>query len=273
MRSIFEDVTSFKVHTRTRRLLSAIVGLSLVLTVFDNGPKVDQAGAHTFEYGFWNCWQQSTLNAGDIRVGHTNLPVDGWGDGVKNSFVDRAIDATNRVGTALAARNPSGNGMTWIGTNTGRHIVFSVEQLGVGVLGEARVGAGCTSVHGSKVPMPVTVGIALATRSDWFAQDDSRRLYWEACPGSSYSSGYTCSKTVDVGSTMIHELGHAIGLAHPRQVVNDGHGSGTLLAADCFVTLDQATMCQAGDLPGGGKYRSHRRTLHAWDLSSIGFHY
>jgi hypothetical protein len=187
--------------------------------------------------------------------------------------VDQAIDATARMDAALAARNPSGNGMRWVGTNTGRHIIFSSESLESGILGEARVGASCTVVHGSKKAMPVTVTIAIGVRSDWFTQDDTRRAYWEGCPGSTYAGSYTCLKKTDVGSTMLHELGHTIGLSHPRQVTNDGHGADAMAAGECYLTLDQATMCQASDVGSGGIYRTHRRTLHSYDFTSISYHY
>lgn len=257
---------------RRKRCSTFGVILILIASALTANP-ASPAAAHDVDFGYWNCWQQPTLASGNLRVGHTNLPADGWGDGVKNSFVDRAIDATARMGTALAARNSSGNGMTWVGTSTGRHIIFSSEALAGGVLGEARVGASCTVVHGAKKDMPLTITIAIDIRSDWFSQDDTRRAYWEGCPGSSYSGGYTCSKTMDVGSTMVHELGHAIRLAHPSQVANDGHGSSAMAAGDCHSTLDQATMCQAGNLGTGGVYRTHRRTLHSYDFTSISYHY
>ncbi|QKJ18957.1 hypothetical protein [Microbacterium hominis] len=72
---------------------------------------------------------------------------------------------------------------------------------------------------------------------------------------------------------MLHELGHAIGLSHPRQVTEEGHGADAMAAGDCYLTLDQATMCQARVLGSGGIYRTHRQILHSYDFTSISYQY
>lgn len=133
--------------------------------------------------------------------------------------------------------------------------------------------AGCDlSVHGTKVNFSNVITVDLAIRSDWFTQDNSRRALWEGCPSRGYTPTYTCSKVQDAGSVMLHEFGHAIGLAHPRQTDIHIYGvapNQVMSIAKCGVVLDQATMCQASDAPGGGQYRTHRRTLDTWDTSSI----
>lgn len=118
--------------------------------------------------------------------------------------------------------------------------------------------------------MPTLVSVQINTRPDWFSQDDSRRAYWESCTG---FSGYTCSKRQDVGSVMLHELGHTIGLAHPSHVASSGHGGNAMTLAKCAVVKDQATICQGHDAAGSGVHRTHRRTLDGWDITSIQYHY
>lgn len=124
-----------------------------------------------------------------------------------------------------------------------------------------------------KTAFPGTVYIDIAVRSDWFTQDNSRRAYWEGCPSRGYVPAYTCSKTMDAGSVMLHELGHSIGLAHPSQTdAHVGGGSTAFSIAKCGVVNDQATMCQAAN-SGSPQYRTHRRTLDTWDTTSLAFHY
>ena len=237
------------------------------------------AQAHPVSYGWWDCTQIQRLNNGPLRVGVVSLPADGWGDGVQNSFFGRVADATSRLNTVLAAANYTGNGLVWVGqtsaTNTA-NIAFRQEYLPSGTYGFAYVSDYCRNVHGSSVlQLPGTVYLATAVRSDWFTQDDTRRAYWEGCPGSSYAGSYTCSKTMDFGSTALHEIGHAVGIPHPRSVSEHtatwGAGSAWDLGA-CTNALDQATLCQSGDA-GAGTHRTHRRTLHSWDVQSINLLY
>jgi hypothetical protein len=237
------------------------------------------ADAHDVKYGYWACTQQSKLASGALTVGWDNLPGDGSGDGVVNSFRDRLADATSALSTALKSRNPWGSGLTYVGQVSSNprywpNIVFRYTSLEPGALGRTNVSpSGCdNSVHGSIVNLAESISVDLAVRSDWFTQDNSRRALWEACPSNGYVPAYTCSKEHDAGSVILHELGHGIGLAHPRQTDQHIYGyapNQVMALAKCGVVLDQATMCQAGDAAGGGRYRTHRRTLHSWDTSSI----
>lgn len=262
---------------RQRRLFVTWFAFLLGIVAIGAAPS---ASAHNIPYGWWDCTQVGHLAAGPIRVGSVNLPADGYGDGVTNSFTGRAADATGRLSSVLAAANSSGNGLKWVGTTSSSNtaaIAFRMDSLPTGVLGRAGVDGVCRNVHGTSVmQLSGSVYISIAIRSDWFTQDDTRRAYWEGCPGSSYSSGYTCSKTYDFGSVALHEMGHAIGIPHPREVSDHtgSFGSGSAWAlATCTSVLDQATMCQSGDAAGGGAYRTHRRTLHSWDIASIGYLY
>jgi len=232
------------------------------------------AQAHTLPYGYIACNWAWYLPQGDIKVGQKNLPANGSGDGVVNSFVDRAADATARIDAALVSNDGTGTGATWVGTQSGRNVIFeSADIPTAGTLGQTEMPAACAVIHGALQSMPATVTITIDTRSDWFTQDDSRRAYWEGCPNSAYSATYTCQKIQDVGSTMLHELGHAVGLHHPLEVVSSGHGSNAFSLAKCSVVNDQATMCSAGDASGSGAYRTHRRTLDGWDTTSLHYQY
>ncbi|WP_375142129.1 M66 family metalloprotease [Microbacterium sp.] len=62
---------------------------------------------------------------------------------------------------------------------------------------------------------------------------------WENCPGSTYSGSCTCTKKYDVASTMVHERGHAVGLAHSRQTHSTGHGAAASTNAMRLATLLQ----------------------------------
>lgn len=262
---------------RRRRLLVVLAAVGVLLGSLLAPTNEPPAAAHNSPWGWWACTQRAKLANGPLKIGHANLPVDGSGDGVSNSFRNRLADATSRLNSALLANTPYSYGAVYVGQvpyypGTAAHVVVRYESLEEGVLGRANVSPSCATVHGTRVDLANAISVQIAIRSDWFTQADSRRALWESCPASGYSPAYTCSKVFDFGSVMLHELGHAVGLAHPRQT--DQHVNGTapstvMALADCAVVLDQATMCQAQDSAGSNQYRSHRRTFHSWDLQSI----
>lgn len=123
--------------------------------------------------------------------------------------------------------------------------------------------------------------LSVERRSDWFTQGAAYRKTWEKCDDPSWKFGgsqqrfsfleryaYTCSKTLDFQSLVIHELGHILGLAHP-----DEFGSSALAAANCYPyetwkDLDEATLCG-----GMHRHKTHGRTLHSWDIATVREHY
>lgn len=143
----------------------------------------------------------------------------------------------------------------------------------------ASVSASCP-VHGTATQQLAMVIVDFRARNDWFTQDNSRRGYWESCPG---GTTYTCSKLFDFGSSATHELGHSLGLVHPQNV--DTHNGASefngpqALNAHCNSTTtydgsDDSSICP-GDGDGSSsesKYQSSRRTLSAYDKLALADH-
>jgi hypothetical protein len=102
--------------------------------------------------------------------------------------------------------------------------------------------------------------VRIGPRTDFFAEpENARRHVWEACRSGSSTSSYPCSRRIDFGSIVAHELGHVLGLHHPGLV---GGGAN---AAMCDQPIVQATMC-----PGQGiDFSSSRRTLDRYDENTL----
>lgn len=259
---------------RSRRVFT--LGLVLIVSGMSSINWVESAVAHESPYGLFQCSQESKLAVDHVRVGFISPPADGWGDGVINSFYGRAIDATTRMSSALDIASPTPHFLNWIGvispSNTAA-IAFRISELdayGTGVLGRVNMSSTCLTMHGTPtVAFPGSVYIDIDIRSDWFTQEDSRRALWEGCTS---TSTYTCSKMWDAGGVMLHELGHAVGIAHPQHTDQHRDSYATPKAVDlatCANALDQATMCAFVS----GDHRSHWRTLHSWDNSSLSYRY
>jgi len=217
----------------------------------------------------------------NIRVKQNgSFPGDGWGDGVKNSFVDRMKDTVSRWNAAYNNMG-SASDVVWVGVNDEWDIVAQIGSPTGAYLGVTFIdgGQGCF-VHDTTGNSTFSTAIYITSQTWWFTQDDTRRGYWETeCPTQNPPT-YTCTKLYDFGSTFAHELGHAAGvILHPNDVDRQT-ASGSVAAAECE-RLDaqgrplwRATMCPTyfgeNGLPlPNQRWRSERRTLHIWDTDSL----
>ncbi len=146
--------------------------------------------------------------------------------------------------------------------------------------------------------------ILVTIRDDWFTRPNADRTYWEqlncvqdansptgwrATNGTRGASqdNYLCQKVGDMGGLAVHELGHAVGLAHPRDVdalttwriqcsapifgnanrcaASRAHCREPNVASDRKRT---ASMCAGQD----GRQSTARRTLAHYDIESLRYH-
>lgn len=259
------------------RKLSAVVVGGVVLSVCFIAPSQPVFAANN-THAWFPCSWSTKLWSGAVRVGYVSPPADSWSKdtpsspSVKNSFFDRAKDATVRWNPYLSAASSSGYGLQWVGTisssNTAQ-VAFRAPSPTVSYMGGyANLPSYCFSggMNPSyRTQLSGSVYIDIFQYSLWFSQDDSRRAFWESCnpQGVPASTHYTCSKQWDVGSVMTHELGHVLGVRHPE----NSSGYNRVSAANCLSSVDQATMC-SGDWHGA-YYRTMQRTPHAWDSASL----
>ena len=119
------------------------------------------------------------------------------------------------------------------------------------------------------------VQIRIAPRSDWFAADDTTVADWENCGGSTFRAVNPglCAASVDFGSTVIHELGHALVFYHPQTLdeidaIPVERADSASTQARCVESSNefapQATMCS-----GQGQWRAEQRTLETWDIETM----
>jgi hypothetical protein len=119
------------------------------------------------------------------------------------------------------------------------------------------------------------VQIRIAPRTDWFSGDDNSSSNWQSCAGSTFRAVNPglCAPSVDFGSTMTHELGHALVFYHP-QTLDDidaipvNRADSASAQARCVEASGefdpQATMCS-----GQGQWRAEQRTLETWDIETM----
>lgn len=119
------------------------------------------------------------------------------------------------------------------------------------------------------------VQIRIAPRTDWFSGDDNSSANWQNCGGSTFRAvnAGLCAATVDFGSTMTHEMGHALVFYHPQTIDQiDGvpvtQADSASSMAKCVESSNefeaQATMCS-----GQGQWRAEQRTLETWDIETM----
>ena len=115
----------------------------------------------------------------------------------------------------------------------------------------------------------------IAPRNDWFAGDDNSTANWENCGGSTFRAFNPglCTPSVDFGSTMAHELGHALVFYHPQTLdqidnIPVNRSDSASAQARCVEASGefppQATMCS-----GQGQWRAEQRTLETWDMETM----
>jgi len=119
------------------------------------------------------------------------------------------------------------------------------------------------------------VQIRIAPRTDWYTADDNSTANWQNCGGSTFRAlnPGLCGPTVDFGSTMTHELGHALVFYHPQTIdqidnIPVNRADSASAQAKCVEASGefppQATMCS-----GQGQWRAEQRTLETWDIETM----
>lgn len=119
------------------------------------------------------------------------------------------------------------------------------------------------------------VQIRMAPRTDWFTGDDTSTANWESCGGSTFRAVNPglCAPSVDFGSTMTHELGHALVFYHPQTLdeidaIPVTQADSASAQARCVEASNefapQATMCS-----GQGQWRAEQRTFETWDIETM----
>jgi hypothetical protein len=119
------------------------------------------------------------------------------------------------------------------------------------------------------------VQIRIAPRNDWYTADDNSTTNWQNCGGSTFRAFNPglCTPTVDFGSTMTHELGHALVFYHPQTLdqidnIPVNRTDSASAQAKCVEASGefppQATMCS-----GQGQWRAEQRTLETWDIETM----
>lgn len=260
--------------------------VTLGVAVFMHLPSlVPPISAHSSDsYGWTAChwaYREDYTNANMTLREDGSFPVDGFGDGVRNSFDDRVSTAVSTWSSAMAGIGLRGRLIRNASTSYANIVVrySEIDSQNSGLLGvtsiDGRSGSELSQhcpIHGLADNRNFNAEILIDKRPDWFTQDWDRRAYWEGCAARNYVTAYTCSKTADFTGALTHEVGHAYGLRHPQSV--DCHidpirtpcnNNQVANLADCGPSnFDQATMC-ASRIP----YRAEAWTLHSWDIESL----
>jgi hypothetical protein len=222
------------------------------------------------------------------------------------SFQNGVVQGSNRWGEAVRPIRPPNPGMNIYATTSSNYQDITARYVDGVREGNTRVIANlpfsdygyCMDLYRSThdrgrkgVVRTLDAEVLLQRRGDWFTAPDDQRPEWERrCPGQyngPTTPEYLCTKTLDFHTIFMHEVGHAIGIAHPHDA--DGttsysvyNGPASRLAKCSYTAtgtpVDQATMC-TGDgrgrtTPGQENiarswFRSEGRTLDPWDTSSL----
>lgn len=145
---------------------------------------------------------------------------------------------------------------------------------------------------GSNILKDINISrVYLKPRGDYFTRDASWRSHyehlscnrdfgaghvdgWRATPSNSQDN-YLCSKRLDFGSLIAHELGHTLVLHHPQSIDDYVYGNTTSFSADQAAcnestsrwTHRDATMCNVID-----QQTTAMRTLDGYDKDSAQHH-
>jgi hypothetical protein len=241
------------------------VALTLVsLLAFFSPAPVAAVDVYTWSSCNWSLVDHGSSPNYTYRI--HSFPADGWGDGVKNSFTDRILDAIVRANSQLAYVGRTGRLVPAPGQD--ERISFYYQAVSENAFGVTAINytyyPGCT-IHGTTSAPVFTAQIYVSVFPNWFTQDDTRRGYWETqCPAGT-GTPYTCGKLWDVGSTVLHELQHALGvLYHPQDLGPDAPAA--VAAARCDNIPLRATICPSFSY----QWRSERRVLDPYDLGNLG---
>ena len=252
-------------------LAAATLAAALVLA------SVPSVATATDDYGWGDCNWQWKADSSDhlIRWKYDPqypFPANGMGDGVVNSFTDRVTYGMTQWNAAF---NGMGTTVQLSYNTTSPQVVLSYWQPFPTDYGATTITTIVTNdciLHSTVDMRTVAAHIYITVRSDWFTQDNTRREYWETqCPAGT-GTPYTCSKWWDFGSTVTHEVGHALSLWwHPDQV-----SAAANVLAQCAAVDDNGrpiwrhTMCPSNSAGyWANRWRSERRTLDAWDRDSL----
>lgn len=267
--------------TDTLRRIRALLAGSLVGVLLSTS-SVGVVTATGGSYGWTSCnwsWKEAAPDPNIYIRDDGSFPGDVIRDGVLNSFQGRINDAIAEWSSTMANIGLRGR---LIRVSSGAQVFLHYQTMDNQPFGitfaTTDTGVNNCVIHSTTNRTVRFADIYVSRRDEWFSQGNDRRALWENCPYNGYQPAYTCSKKHDVGSTIAHELGHAIGfIAHPDDI--DAHGNAAAVAlAECRRVnangdpLWRATMCPSNLAPGGqaaNEYRTERRTLHAWDIESF----
>lgn len=206
------------------------------------------------------------------------------------SYADRLDEAVRRWDAALSTSS-RGGGLVRLPEGPADVVVQyrTFDNAGADVLGETylqRERDADLSPNIGRCPDRQTIAYGLKAveirinpRSDWFTGPDSATATWQRCAEERFrlTNGALCDDQADFGSTVIHELGHALVVYHPQTLdeidgVATDHSDAASRHARCVETTGsfeaQATMCS-----GQGTWRAEQRTLETWDIETLHRHH